>query len=208
MKRIHQLTAALGMDREAYEEMLVQSWGVSSSTDLTPEQRHMLIGRLTEAATAQGVWHDREKTVVPRASGDAKRRLRYHTLWCAVRRAELPAFVLEDGRRLEGEKLRSWLIEQFDSVRSQPQRKAVTSIPKSILRHLSETFVNPICNRWLSERGSRQWNDKSKFYIDELSSQEVKYLTERWKEFQRVIENESSEVNVPIQDLPHNTTEN
>ena len=206
--QIHKLANALGMDREAYEEMLVNGYNVKSSRDLTPEQRYELIGRLTEAANSAGVYYNWVKPKVQFASVQAIRRLRYHSLWCAVRCAPLPEFVMEDGTRMKGERLREWLVERFDSVKEQPQRKAQAPIPKSILRYLSEEWINPLCNKWLEGADMRAWSKPSRCYFHELTTDEVQYLSKRWKQFQAVLEEESGAVDLPFPTEPLTNQEN
>lgn len=186
------------MDRETYEELLLQGWSVSSSKDMTTQQRYELIGRLTDAATSAGVWGEVPNVKTPRATSQALRRLRYHSLWCAVREADLPAFVMSDGRTLEGEALRSWLVKQFDAVKDQAQRQAVAPIPQSILRYLSEHFINPLSNKWLQSFRDVQTKNMNKCYFHNLTKDEVKHLTLCWKEYQRTLEEQSGDVDVPF----------
>lgn len=210
LSRIHQLRRALGMDDEAYVEMLVESYGVKSSRDLQPSQRHELIGQLTEAAVRDNVWVDRgvDRTTEKKPTHQAMRRLRYHSLFCAVHRASLPAFVMDDGTVREGEDLRRWLIDRFHAVKDQPQREAVAPIPKSILRHLSESFINPLCNKWIDrDREDTAQINPAHFYFHKLSADQVNYLTIRWKEFQRVIEAESPDIDLPFDIDPQSSSE-
>lgn len=197
LRRIHQLRAALGMDRETYVEMLAGTYGVSSSTELDDTKRAELIGRLTEQAVKAGVWNDWQPTPVKRASEQAIRRLRYHSLFCAVHRAPLPAFVMDDGTTREGEQLRRYIIERFNEVRDHPQREGVAQIPESILRHLSNEFINPLCNKWLGELTDEPRSGNT-LYLHELSATLVQQLTVRWKQFQAVIEAGDPNVNVPF----------
>lgn len=198
LRRIHTLTKALGMDRETYVEMLVEGWSVSSSKDLDDKQRSTLIGQLTEQAVQAGVWHERVPHKVERASHQAIKKLRFHSIACAVYRAPLHSFVMEDGTVREGPALRRYLVERFNAVREQPQREGVAQIPSSMLRYLSETFINPLCNRWLSEKFERQRGNDSTCYFHELNYKEVQYLTTRWKQFHQVIEAEDPNVDVPF----------
>lgn len=190
MKRIHTLTKALGMDREAYEDLLHTTWKVTSSTQLSTAQRTRLIAILTRAATKAGVW--KQMTPKSKPTQSALRRLRYHSLFCAIHKATMPPFEMEDGRTMEGEPLRTWLKERFDQVGRQPQREGVIPIPSSILRYLSTTYINPLLNKWLDDE------PKPTLYLHELRKEEVQYLTTRMKEFQRVIEQESPAVDTPF----------
>lgn len=53
---IHQLTAALGIDRDVYKEMLYTSYKVESSKDLNYRQATTFISLLKKKAVEAGVW--------------------------------------------------------------------------------------------------------------------------------------------------------
>lgn len=93
IKKIHTLVSRLGMNEEAYRDMLEASWGVRSSKELAEPEAELLIGTLEAKAVEMGVW---QKPYVKKYDELAAREGSYATpaqlrlieaLWAQVSRA-------------------------------------------------------------------------------------------------------------------------
>jgi len=209
VRLIQTLRAQLGMDDDAYRDMLSLGFNVGSCLDLSVRQADTLIGQLRRALAHDSAKDARldSRTHFPAtyASAAMQRRLKFHSIRCAihyVRADELHAWSDPDGDGaiLIGEDLRRWIAQRWEGMRrSDAYRRVDTPIPPVLLGRLYKKWINPTSNRFLVEGGFKKRSiAPERCYYAQLSSQAVQYLIDRYREMHAAIDQRDQRMQVPL----------
>jgi len=111
---------------------------------------------------------------IPRATPDQRRALYYYAIGIALTFAELDGLEVDTGNTIvNGEDARPFLQELFDAGRH---------LPRHVLAHLMQYYINPLLNRWLVDGEFKKFTkNPEKIYINSLLRPEAQYLITRLK---------------------------
>lgn len=205
VKMIHTIVQRLGWLRYEYlDELKVYKTPdgrpVQSCKELTWQQAEAFLGRLESEAAKRGLWirsTDRPDIHEP-ASDKQFRKIRFHSLRCALHYIDLSGTTYEDERGvvLRGEELRAWLKKRFAmGSAANGTFRLPNAIPKNILRMLYNEWINPTANKWLVEgEYKKRVVHPSRLYYNELSSDAANYLIERFKQMDAVLDMERAPI--------------